>query len=217
MRIQSAELQVVAGRSDQFPPGDRPEVAFAGRSNVGKSSLINRLVGRRSLAHTSSTPGRTRTLNFYRLNEQVLFVDLPGYGYAKVSRVLQESWWAVVEAYLTRRPPLRGVVHLVDARHPPSALDQDLREFLLDVGLASVVVLTKADKLSARERGASRAAAAQALGAIPAEVLFFSAATGEGLVPLWQAIDALLRHPPRAAAAHPSPPRAGAGKRPETD
>jgi GTP-binding protein len=126
MRIHSAEFLQSAGRPDQFPDGGRPEVAFAGRSNVGKSSLINRLLGRRGLARTSSTPGRTRTINFYTVNDAFLFADLPGYGYAKVSRALQEEWWVLVEKYLADRRPLRGVVHLTDARHPPTEQDREL-------------------------------------------------------------------------------------------
>jgi len=193
MRVQSAELLQTAGRAEQFPRGGRPEVAFAGRSNVGKSSLINRLLGRRNLAHISSTPGRTRTINFYLVNEAVLFADLPGYGYAKVSRSLQEDWWALVEGYLTYRPPLRGVVHLVDARHPPTDRDQGLQEFLAAVEIPSVVVLTKADKVSRGVRAATQTAAARVLGLTwPIPPLFFSAETGEGALPLWRAIEGLL-------------------------
>ncbi len=203
IRVESAELEIVAGRPDQFPSGSQPEVAFAGRSNVGKSSLINRLVGRRKLAHTSSTPGRTRTLNFYRLNGAFRFVDLPGYGYAKVSKDVQESWWELVEKYLCERPQLRGVVHLVDSRHPPTPLDSELREFLSDLGLASVLVLTKADKLNSKERATAHAGLS-GLGVLPSDVRFFSATTGEGTGPLWQAIEALLRRPPLPRSAPPA-------------
>ena len=215
IRIESAELEVVAGRLDQFPASGQPEVAFAGRSNVGKSSLINRLVGRRKLAHTSSTPGRTRTLNFYRLNGTIRFVDLPGYGYAKVTRSVQESWWALVENYLSNRAQLRGVVHLIDARHPPTGLDRELREFLADLGLATALVLTKADKLSHAERGAARAAAGE-LGVLADDVRFFSATTGEGVGPLWQAIEALLQRPPLPGRAQHSGSRSRS-RHPESD
>ncbi len=218
IRIQSAALEAVAGRPDQFPAGSRPEVAFAGRSNVGKSSLINRLVGRRKLAHTSSTPGRTRTVNFYSLNDTFLFVDLPGYGYAKVSREVQEAWWATVEGYLTHRAQLRGVVHLVDARHAPTALDRDLRDFLSDLGLASILVLTKIDKLSRQDRGAACAGVVETLGIVPADLVLFSAATGEGVAPLWHQIETLLRRPVRPKSASASPPRGQVQEnRPETD
>jgi GTP-binding protein len=221
MRVASAAIVESAGRADQFPRGERPEVAFAGRSNVGKSSLINRLLGRRGLARTSSTPGRTRTINFYLVNQAALFADLPGYGYAKVSRSLQEDWWALVEGYLRHRAPLRGVVHLVDARHPPTDRDQGLQDFLMAVGAPSVVVLTKADKVPRGQRRAVQAAAARLLGlARPEEGLFFSAETGEGVPELWRALDALLAAPPgrlRDRAGAPLPGPGVASERPESD
>ena len=221
MRVVSAAIVESAGRLDQFPRGERPEVAFAGRSNVGKSSLINRLLGRRGLARTSSTPGRTRTINFYLVNEAVLFADLPGYGYAKVSRSLQEDWWVLVEGYLTHRVPLRGVVHLVDARHPPTDRDQGLQDFLVAVGAPSVVVLTKADKVPRGQRRPVQAAAARLLGlARPEMGLFFSAETGEGAPELWRAVDALLAAPPgrlRNRAGEPFPGPGVAPERPESD
>ena len=221
MRVASAAIVESAGRLDQFPRGERPEVAFAGRSNVGKSSLINRLLGRRGLARTSSTPGRTRTINFYLVNEAVLFADLPGYGYAKVSRSLQEDWWVLVEGYLTHRVPLRGVVHLVDARHPPTDRDQGLQDFLVAVGAPSVVVLTKADKVPRGQRKVVQAAAARLLGlARPEMGLFFSAETGEGAPELWRAVDALLAASPgrlRDRAGAPFPGPGVAPERPESD
>ena len=221
MRVASAAIVESAGRLDQFPHGERPEVAFAGRSNVGKSSLINRLLGRRGLARTSSTPGRTRTINFYLVNEAVLFADLPGYGYAKVSRSLQEDWWALVEGYLTHRVPLRGVVHLVDARHPPTDRDQGLQDFLVAVGAPSVIVLTKADKVPRGQRRAVQAAAVRLLGlARPEMGLFFSAETGEGAPELWRAVEALLAAPPgrmRDRAGAPFPGPGVAPERPESD
>ena len=221
MRVVSAVIVESAGRLDQFPRGERPEVAFAGRSNVGKSSLINRLLGRRGLARTSSTPGRTRTINFYLVNEAVLFADLPGYGYAKVSRSQQEDWWVLVEGYLTHRVPLRGVVHLVDARHPPTDRDQGLQDFLVAVGAPSVVVLTKADKVPRGQRRAVQAAAVRLLGLARAEMgLFFSAETGEGAPELWRAVDALLAAPPgrlRDRAGAPFPAPGVAPERPESD
>lgn len=211
MRVQSAEFLLSAGRVDQFPAGGRPEVAFAGRSNVGKSSLINRLLGRRALARTSSTPGRTRTINFYAVNDAVLFVDLPGYGYAKVSRDVQESWWALVEAYLAERVPLRGVVHLTDARHPPTEQDRDLQEFLAAVRVPCIHVLTKGDKVPRGLRAAAQRTARAVLGPGSSDALMFSAETGEGVVELWRTIDAAVAAPPRRPAA-----RRGRG-RPESD
>jgi GTP-binding protein len=204
MRIIEAEFVASAGRPEEFPRQPWPEIAFAGRSNVGKSSLINRLVNRRKLAHTSSTPGRTRTVNFYVLNGKVLFTDLPGYGYAKVSRTVKEAWWDLVEGYLRGREQLRGVVHIVDARHPPTADDREMQEFLADVGLPSLVVLTKADKVDRGKRRASRTAAVEVLGLPDPEApLLVSAETGEGISELWRALDERLAAPPvrpRAAA-----------------
>ncbi len=197
-RVFSAEFQLSAGRADQFPSGGRAEIAFAGRSNVGKSSLINRLLGRRNLARISATPGRTRTINFYLVNDAFLLADLPGYGYAKVSRAVQESWWALVEDYLAHRQALCGVVHLTDARHPPTEQDRELHVFLAAVGLPSVVVLTKADKVPRGKRAPTQAAAARLLGlSRPGAALFFSAESGEGASELWRAIELLLSMPKR--------------------
>jgi GTP-binding protein len=209
MRVQAALFLGSAGRPDQFPRGAWPEVAFAGRSNVGKSSMINRLLSRRGLAHTSSTPGRTRTINFYQVNERFLFVDLPGYGYAKVSRTLKDAWWALVEGYLTERAQLRGVIHIVDARHPPTPLDRELQEFLGAVAVPSLVALTKADKVPPGRRRAVQAAAARELDLpAPEAPLFFSAETGEGVPELWRAIEERLRAPARSGD-RTGDPRAG--------
>lgn len=206
MRVRSAGFLVSAGRPDQFPRGTWPEMAFAGRSNVGKSSMINRLLSRRNLAHTSATPGRTRTINFYQVNTRFLFVDLPGYGYARVSRALQETWWRLVEGYLTQRAELRGVVHIVDARHPPTLGDRELRAFLAAVAVPSLVVLTKADKVPQGKRGTARAATAAALDLpAPEAALFFSAETGEGVPELWRAIEERLLSPARSAVQADGP------------
>jgi len=200
MRVTSAEFLVSAGQAEQFPRGQEPEIAFSGRSNVGKSSLINRLVNRRRLAHTSGTPGRTRTVNFYRIDGRYLFADLPGYGFAKVARSVKESWWALVERYLAERKTLRGVVHLVDARHEPTVDDRDLQEFLREVALPSLIVLTKADKVGRGARAATRSRAAEVLGLVdPDPLLFVSAETGEGMAELWKALLERLRMPPRVA------------------
>jgi GTP-binding protein len=162
--------------------------------------MINRLLGRRRLAHVSATPGRTRTINFYRINQAFLFVDLPGYGYAKVSRTVQAAWWNLVETYLTERPQLRGVIHIVDARHPPTPLDRQLEAFLAAVGMPSLVVLTKADKVPRGEQRAIQRLAAETLGLLAADaLLFFSAETGEGVPALWRAIQARFRAPARPA------------------
>ena len=148
MKIQKAELEAVAVRPDQYPEGGVEEIAFAGRSNVGKSSLLNLLTGRRKLAHVSGSPGKTRTINFYRINGTFRIVDLPGYGYAKVSRSVSESWGRMMEQYLENREELLTVIQLVDIRHEPSAQDKQMHEYLQHFGLDGIVVATKADKIS---------------------------------------------------------------------
>ena len=151
MIIKKAELEAVAAQPKQYPPTDLKEVAFAGRSNVGKSSLLNLLTNRRSLARVSGNPGKTRTINFYRINDAFSIVDLPGYGYAKVSKTESESWGKMMETYLEGRENLVKVVQLVDIRHEPSAQDKQMYEYLRYYGLDGIVVATKADKISRNE------------------------------------------------------------------
>jgi GTP-binding protein len=216
MRVYTTEFVVSAGRPDQFPRGAWPEVAFAGRSNVGKSSMINRLLGRRRIAHVSATPGRTRTINFYRVNDAFLFVDLPGYGYAKVARAVKDAWWNLVETFLTERRQLRGVIHILDARHPPTLLDRELETFLAAVDVPSLVVLTKADKVGRGDRRAVQRAAAESLGLpSPDLALCFSAETGEGVRELWGAMEECLRAPARVTG-RPGGRSPGAGSTPDS-
>lgn len=151
MIIKKAELEAVAAQPKQYPAPDLQEVAFAGRSNVGKSSLLNLLTNRRSLARVSGNPGKTRTINFYRINDAFRIVDLPGYGYAKVSKSESESWGKMMETYLEGRENLVKVVQLVDIRHEPSAQDKQMYEYLRYYGLDGIVVATKADKISRNE------------------------------------------------------------------
>jgi GTP-binding protein len=152
MKITKAELEAVAVKASQYPPEDIPEIAFAGRSNVGKSSLLNLITGRKSLARVSGSPGKTRTINFYRCNDEFRIVDLPGYGFAKVSRSESEKWGAMIEGYLEHRGTLLKVVQLVDIRHKPSAQDVQMYDYLRYYGLDGIVVATKADKVSSNER-----------------------------------------------------------------
>lgn len=208
MQVDRAAFLLSAGRAEQFPRGQRPEIAFAGRSNVGKSSMINRLLGRRNLARVSSTPGRTRTINFYLINDRFLFVDLPGYGYAKVSRALKEAWWELVEGYLTERAQLRGVIHIADARHAPTPQDAALEDFLRAAAVPSRLVLTKADQVPRGQRAALQAVAAARLHLpSPDTTLFFSAKTGEGVPELWRAIEEWLQMPARRAGQPQPGPR----------
>lgn len=137
---------------DQLPRDGRPEVAFVGRSNVGKSSLLNALLKTKKLAYTSKKPGKTTEFNFFLIDERFYFVDLPGYGYARVSKKQREKWAAMIERYLNDRIPLRAVVHLVDSRHPPMEQDEDLMDFMRGSDVPYVIALTKADKLSGNER-----------------------------------------------------------------
>ncbi|MBQ0078351.1 MAG: YihA family ribosome biogenesis GTP-binding protein [Eubacterium sp.] len=148
MKIKKADIETVAVKPSQYPSEDIKEIAFAGRSNVGKSSLLNTLTNRRNLARVSGAPGMTRTINFFRINDEFRIVDLPGYGYAKVSKSMSESWGEMMETYLSGRPNLLKVVQLVDIRHEPSKQDVEMYNYLRHYGLDGIVVATKADKIS---------------------------------------------------------------------
>lgn len=190
MKIQSAQIISSAHRRDDFPKDRRPEIAFLGRSNVGKSSVINTLLNHSSLARISSTPGRTQAINFYLINEAVYFVDLPGYGYANVPERLRQSWKALVEAYLINRPEIRLGMLIVDARHEPKPLDVQMRDWLAHSGVPYIVILTKADKLT--RDGINRSAATARRVFPQAEVVPFSAVTRLGVQDVWRVIRARL-------------------------
>lgn len=147
MKIKHAEFLISAVGSAQLPTDALPEIALAGRSNVGKSSLINTMIERKNLARTSSVPGKTQQMNYYRINNQLYFVDLPGYGFAKVSKSQREKWGRMIENYLLSREHLKLVLHIIDARHPPTADDQSMYEWLQHFGLPVIIVATKMDKL----------------------------------------------------------------------
>jgi len=190
MKITSADFVKSAFVEDDWPVGTLPEIAFMGRSNVGKSSLINSLLGVRGLARTSSTPGRTQSLNYFLLNERFYFVDLPGFGYARVPKALKSSWGEMVSSYLAKRQQLVLSVHIVDSRHEPTKLDLQLREWLEHSAKPRLIVATKSDKLSNNELK-------QTLGRIkrvfPAErVIAYSAKTGRGRNEVWQEIETAL-------------------------
>ena len=148
MKITKSDIEAVAVKPSQYPPDNMKEIAFAGRSNVGKSSLLNLLTGRKKLAKVSGSPGKTRTINFYIINDEFRIVDLPGYGYAKVSKSVSQEWGAMMEKYLQNRQNLLKVVQLVDIRHEPSKQDVEMYEYLRYYGLDGIVVATKADKVS---------------------------------------------------------------------
>jgi GTP-binding protein len=177
------------------PETDLPEIAFSGRSNVGKSSLLNKLVRRKALARVSATPGKTREINFFRVNDAFHLVDLPGYGYARVSKAARHEWRPLIEGYLRTSTQLRGVVQLVDARHEPSPDDHRMMDFLASLGVPTIVVATKVDKLSPRERDPALAVLGAHLGIEEDQLIPFSARTGEGRDDLAQAVVSLLAQP----------------------
>lgn len=148
MKIKDAELERVAVKKAQYPDGDLPEFAFAGRSNVGKSSFINAILSRKKLARTSSTPGKTRTINFYKINNNLRLVDLPGYGYAKVSKTEKAAWSKSINEYLEARDEILEIFLLVDIRHEPTALDKQMYDVLLEHGYSGIVIATKSDKIA---------------------------------------------------------------------
>jgi GTP-binding protein len=171
-----------------------PEIAFLGRSNVGKSSLINSLLLRKGLARTSNTPGRTQCINFFLINESIYFVDLPGYGYAKVSKTMRADWGKMAEEYLSGRQELALCVQLVDSRHAPTELDLQLNAWLVHHNKPHVVVATKSDKLSNNELRKTLVATGEMLPA--SKVLAYSAKTGRGRDEVWQAIVSSVEKPP---------------------
>lgn len=193
MIIKSAEFVKSAPNVAQCPPGDLPEIAFVGRSNVGKSSLINVLLNRRRLARTSNTPGRTQLLNFFVINQGFMFADLPGYGYAKVPAAVRRTWQPMVQNYLTRRDNLRGVVLILDIRRTPGVEEHRLMDWFRQQQRPCIAVLTKADKISrSRRQGRHRQVAAD-LGIDPGQLLLFSAKSRQGKEVLWKQITALVQ------------------------
>ena len=164
MIIKKADICALAVKPSQYPSDDKTEIAFAGRSNVGKSSLLNLITGRKALARVSGSPGKTRTINFYRCDDLFRIVDLPGYGFAKVSRSESEKWGSMIEGYLENRSNLRKVVQLVDIRHKPSAQDVQMYDYLKYYGLDGIVVATKADKVGNNQKAACIKTIRQTLG-----------------------------------------------------
>ena len=193
MKVSHAEFITSAVRPDQYPAGHRPEIAFVGRSNVGKSTLLNILLNRRGLAKTSKKPGKTRLINFFDVNGTVHFVDLPGYGFAKVSKKERLAWERSITEYITGRDPLRLVMHLVDARHKPNDADRALLDMLDEAEVPALIVATKADKLRARDRGPALKQIRDELELDDeALIVFYSAETKEGVRDLWDVIDDCL-------------------------
>lgn len=191
MKITSAEFVKSAFEEAHWTRDGLPEIAFLGRSNVGKSSLINSLLQRKALARTSNTPGRTQSLNFFLINKQLYFVDLPGYGYAKVSKTMRADWGKMAENYLAKRRELVLSIQLVDSRHKPTKQDQQLYEWLRHYDKPNIVVATKADKLSSNQLEKSIEDIGQTL--TGSTVFAYSSVTGRGRDEVWQAINAAIK------------------------
>ncbi len=189
MKVNKAELIISAVKSEQYPNNRLPEIALAGRSNVGKSTFINTLLTRKNLAHTSSKPGKTRTLNFYNINDDLIFVDVPGYGYAKVSKAERASWGKMIETYLSEREELCGIVQVVDIRHKPSAEDIQMYEYLKYFELPVIVIATKADKVSKNKRPKHLKQVKETLQMEKEDkIILFSSETGQGKDEAWKEI-----------------------------
>ena len=186
MIIRSLELETVCGITSTLPENTLPEIAFAGKSNVGKSSLINGLMNRKSFARTSATPGKTQTINFYNINQELYLVDLPGYGYAKVSEQEKKKWGQMIERYLHQSKQLRAVFLLIDIRHAPSANDKMMSDWILSQGYQPIIIATKLDKLKRSQVQKHVKVVRQGLGLSKDSILIpFSAVTKQGRDEIW--------------------------------
>ena len=192
MIIKKAELETVCGVTSTFPQNDHPEFAFAGKSNVGKSSLINGLLNRKALARTSSQPGKTQTINFYHINDELYFVDLPGYGYAKVTQEVKAKWGKMIERYLKSSDVLKCVFLLVDIRHEPSANDKMMYDWVVSNGYHPVIIATKLDKLKRSQVPKAVKTIRTGLGMEKEDILIpFSAETKQGREEIWELIESV--------------------------
>ena len=192
MHIKSAEFVTSATEPSQYPPALLPEIAFAGRSNVGKSSLINTLVNRKRLVKTSSTPGRTQLINFFDINQQMGFVDLPGYGYARVPQAVKKKWGPMTETYISGRETLKGVVVIMDIRRIPRQEELNLLGWLDHYAITGISVLTKTDKLSKNKQAKQHHLIAQTLERDKDDFILFSAKSRRGRDTLWNAILSII-------------------------
>jgi GTP-binding protein len=190
--IKSTEFIKSAVKPSHYPEGDLPEIAFAGRSNVGKSSLINVLVNRKNLVRTSSTPGRTQLINFFNVNGLFTLVDLPGYGFARVPLAVKKEWGPMMETYFAKRATLRGVVLILDVRRTPVAEDTQMLQWFRAYDIPALLVVTKCDKVSRNERGKQADVIARALGVVKDDLCFFSALSKDGTAEIWERIERLL-------------------------
>ncbi len=193
MVIRNVNLETVCGITSRLPENEKLEVAFAGKSNVGKSSLINALMNRKSYARISATPGKTQTINFYNINEALYLVDLPGYGYAKVSEKEKAQWGKLVERYLHGSARLKAVFLLIDIRHVPSANDRMMYEWILDKGFQPIMILTKLDKLKRSQVQKQIKVVKEGLQLVPGtKVIAFSSVTKQGREEIWEVIESFL-------------------------
>ena len=200
MIIKKAELETVCGITSKLPENENPEFAFAGKSNVGKSSLINALMNRKSLARTSSQPGKTQTINFYNINDALYYVDLPGYGYAKVSVEVKAKWGKMIERYLQKSPMLRCVFLLIDIRHEPSENDKLMYDWIVSNGYKPVIIATKLDKLKRSQIQKHVKMVREGLGLAKEDILIpFSAETKQGRDEIWALIESLQNPAPEMA------------------
>lgn len=192
MVIKNVSLDIVCGITSKLPSTGRPEVAFAGKSNVGKSSLINALMNRKSLARTSAAPGKTQTINFYNVNEAIYLVDLPGYGYARASEEIKAKWGKMIEDYLHQSNEIRAVFLLIDIRHDPTENDRIMYRWILDHGYEPIIIATKLDKIKRSQVQKQIKAVRQGLKVVPGTMIIpFSAQTKQGREEIWEVIDQL--------------------------
>ncbi|SHL24109.1 GTP-binding protein [Anaerocolumna jejuensis DSM 15929] len=193
MHVKSVNLETVCGITSKLPENEKPEIAFAGKSNVGKSSLINGLMNRKSYARTSSQPGKTQTINFYNINDLLYFVDLPGYGYAKVSEELKAKWGKMIEKYLKTSKQLKLVFLLIDIRHEPSANDKIMYDWIVHQGYEPVIIATKLDKINRSQKDKQLKLIRSGLGAkSDTRILPFSALSKQGLEEIWACMEEAL-------------------------
>jgi GTP-binding protein len=194
MKVTTADIVISAVRPNQYPETQFPEIALAGRSNVGKSSFINKMLNRKALARTSSKPGKTQTLNFFLINEQLFYVDVPGYGYAKVSKKEREAWGKMIETYITTREQLRAVILLVDLRHSPTEDDVMMYDFLKHYQIPVIIVATKADKIPKGKWDKHAKVVREKLQIEEGdELILFSSETGMGKEKAWSVIDRMCK------------------------
>ena len=193
MKVNNVSLAAVGVKMSQYPDDGKPEIAFAGKSNVGKSTLRNAMIGRKALARTSSQPGKTRTINFYNVEDILYFVDLPGYGYAKAPRTEIEKWGKMIEEYLNKRETLRGIVMLVDIRHEPGENDRLMYDWLKHYGYDIIIAATKKDKIKRSQIQKQLSLIKNTLKLAPEDRLIaFSGETKDGVEELWEELEKLI-------------------------